>query len=184
MTAPLRFAPPIGEAIEIGKPAVSNSDAKLKQGDYKSLRLREMADTWKGTVLEKHTVKLLAMLVVEDGTVTAERRHDCEGSRGCYAIGIQGHHICHRGTPLVSQAAGKPFKKFCYSGALKDFEKEYPGFAFDWRIQFSEYTLRMTQCIDSGKSVNRCIQDWNSREAGRIAKVERHMAIVKTALDL
>jgi len=143
-----------------------------------------MSCLWRGTVLEPHTVMLLAMLVVEDGTVTAERRHDCEGSRGCYAIGIQGHHICHRGTPLVSQAAGKPFKKYCYSGALGDFEKNYPGFAFDWRIQFAEYTRRMADCINSGKTVNACIQAWNSREVGRIGKVERHQGIVNKALGL
>lgn len=143
-----------------------------------------MADTWKGTSLEPHTVKLLAMLLVEDGTITAERRHDCEGSRGCYAIGIQGHHICHRGTPRVSQAAGKTFKKYCYAGALNDFEREYPGFAFDWRVQFSEYTLRMSECIDAGNSVNRCIQNWNPREVGRISKVAKHESIVQSYLSL
>ena len=141
-----------------------------------------MAATWKGTVLEPHTVMLLSMLIQEDGRVSAERRHDC-GKAGCYAVGLQGHHICHRGTPLVSQAAGKPFKKFCYSGAMKDFEKEYPRFAFDWRVQFAEYTLRMTRCIDSGKSVNQCIQSWNPNEQGRIAKVKRHKPLVETALS-
>lgn len=152
--------------------------------DYKATRLREMADLWKGTSLEPHTVMLLSMLLVEDGTVTAERRHDCAGSRGCYAIGIQGHHICHRGTPIVSQRAGKPFKKYCYPGAMKDFEKEYPGFSFDWRVQFAEYTVRMTDCIDSGNSVNECIQAWNSREVGRIAKVKSHNAYVRSVLAL
>lgn len=152
--------------------------------DYKTQRLREMADMWKGTSLEPHTVMLLSMLLVEDGTLTAERRHDCEGSRGCYAIGIQGHHICHRGTPIVSQRAGKPWKKFCYAGAIKDFEKEYPSFSFEWRTQFSEYTVRMTDCIDSGKSVNQCIQLWNSREVGRIAKVKTHNAFIRSTLDL
>lgn len=152
--------------------------------DYKALRLREMADLWKGTSLEPHTVMLLSMLLVEDGTVTAERRHDCAGSRGCYAIGIQGHHICHRGTPIVSQRAGKPFKKFCYAGAIKDFEKEYPGFSFDWRIQFAEFSLRMTDCIDAGKTVEQCIQAWNSREVGRIQKVKSHNAYVKAAIGV
>lgn len=148
---------------------------------YKEARLQEMAQSWKGTVLEPHTVMLLSMLLQEDGTLSAERRHDC-GPKGCFAVGIQGHHICHRGTPLVSQAAGKPFKKFCYSGAMRDFEKEYPGFAFDWRVQFAEYTLRMTQCIDSGKSVNQCIQAWNSREVGRIGRVKKHNSYVSTSL--
>lgn len=142
-----------------------------------------MAEIWKGTSLEPHTVALLAMLLAEDGTLTAERRHDCEGSRGCYAVGIQGHHICHRGTPLVSQAAGKPFKKYCYSGALGDFQREYPSFSTSWRTQFSEYTLRMTQCLES-RTVNQCIQSWNSKESGRIAKVKRHESLVKAALGL
>ena len=175
-------------------PVASNSTSS-KQVDYKTLRLREMAEKWKGTVLEPHTVKLLAMLVVEDGTVTAERRHDCsqDGAKiyskrlgrnlkGCFAVGIMGHNIAARGTPLVSQAAGKPWKLYDYDYAMTDFEKDYPGFSSDFRIQFAEYTLRMTQCIDSGKTVNQCIQLWNSREAGRIAKVERHMAIVESAL--
>lgn len=149
--------------------------------DYKTKRLQEMANQWKGTVLEPHTVMLLSMLLQEDGTLTAERRHDC-GSRGCLAAGIQGHHICYRGTPLVSQAAGKPFKKFCYNGAMKDFEKEYPAFAFDWNVQFQEYTLRMTQCINAKKTVNQCIQSWNSREKGRIAKVKKHTSYVKASI--
>lgn len=150
--------------------------------DYKSIRLREMSCMWQGTILEPHTVKLLSMLIQEDGTVTAERRHDCEGSRGCFAVGIQGHHICHRGTPIVAQDHGKPFKKFCYSGALGDFEKEYPGFASDWRIQFAEYTRRMTDCIGAGSTANQCVQNWNSREAGRIAKVDSHSSHVVRAL--
>jgi len=151
------------------------------KSDYKAARLNEMAEQWKGTSLEKHTVMLLSMLIQEDGTVTAERRHDCSGN-GCYAVGIQGHHICHRGTPRVSQAAGKPFKTFCYRNALKDFEKEYPGFSFNWRVQFAEYTLRMTECIDSGKTVNRCIQDWNSKENNRISKVKKHNTFVQASL--
>lgn len=152
----------------------------MVSSDYKTLRLQEMAALWKGTSLEPHTVMLLSMLLQEDGTLTAERRHDCN-SRGCFATGIQGHHICHRGTPLVSQAAGKPFKKYCYSGALGDFEREYPGFSFDWRVQFAEYTLRMTQCIEQ-KTVNQCIQAWNSREVGRIDRVKKHKPFVEKVL--
>lgn len=170
------------EAPKETKSAVSIPPAK--DANYKTARLKEMADKWKGTSLEPHTVMLLSMLIQEDGTVTAERRHDCEGSRGCYAIGIQGHHICHRGTPLVSQAAGKPFKKFCYPGALKDFEREYPRFAFDWRVQFAEYTHRMTLCIDSGKSVDQCIKGWNPREVGRVAKVKTHNRLVQASIGI
>lgn len=162
------------------------SSPQAKASDYKEQRLQEMASAWKGTVLEPHTVMLLSMLIQEDGTLTAERRHDCDKNGICFAIGFQGHHICHRGTPLVSQAAGKPFKKFCSwkngVSPQKQFEKEYPGFAFDWHVQFAEYTLRMTQCIDAGKTVNQCIQSWNPREEGRIAKVKRHNQFVKQAV--
>ncbi len=168
----------------------STKDAN-KPDDYKSQRLREMADMWVGTVLEPHTEKLLAMLLTEDGTLTAERRHDCNMIKykgrilkGCFAVGIMGHNICARGTPIVSEQAGKPKKNFCYDYAMTDFEKEYPGFSSDWRIQFSEFSFRMTNCINSGKTVNRCVQDWNPHEAGRIAKVENHEYIVEKALDL
>jgi len=156
--------------------------------DYKTIRLQEMADQWKGTSLEPHTVMLLSMLIVEDGTLTAERRHDCHKGV-CYAIGIQGHHICHRGTPLIYDWGDDyPMKKFCTwkngKSPQQQFEESYPGFATEWRVQFSEYTLRMTQCIDSGKTVNQCIQSWNSREVGRIAKVEKHQSMVRQALGI
>lgn len=183
--------------IEVPKPAVIEVVSEpikndTGQEDYKVLRLREMAELIKGTNIEKHTVKLLAMLITEDGTVTAERRHDCKGGT-CFAIGIQGHHICHRGTPLVSQDHGKPFKKFCTwadedgdgkyeTSPLAQFEKEYPGFAFDWRVQYAEYVKRMSGCIGDGYSVNACVQAWNSKEEGRIAKVEGNMGFVRKAL--
>lgn len=190
----LTFNPPV-PSLTIDLPEPRRPVAAHAATDYKTLRLREMADTWVGTVLEPHTVKLLSMLIQEDGTVTAERRHDCQPNGNCWSIGIQGHHICHRGTPIVSQRAGKPFRTFCYwadldgdgkfeSSPQEQFEKEYPGFSKDWRIQFAEYTVRMTDCINAGKTVNACIQAWNSREEGRIAKVERHMPFVKKAIDL
>lgn len=165
--------------------------------DYKTLRIREMAELWKGTVLEPHTVRLLAMLVVEDGTMTAERRHDCskDGAKiyskrlgrylkGCFAMGIQGHNIAARGTPLVAQDHGKPWKLYDYDYAMTDFEKDYPGFSFDWRIQFAEYTKRMTDLINDGYTVNEAVQSWNSGESGRITKVKNHEWIIKKALGL
>ena len=185
---PLTFDPPVPN-IETDLPDVKRELPPVEASDYKTLRLREMADMWVGTVLEPHTVKLLAMLLTEDGTITAERRHDCNTIKyngrilkGCFAVGIMGHNICARGTPIVSQDHGKPAKNFCYDYAMTDFEKEYPGFSTDWRIQFQEYTVRMTDCINSGKSVNRCIQAWNSREAGRIAKVQGNEPTVRKAL--
>lgn len=153
--------------------------------DYKLLRLYEMSEIWKGTVLEPHTVRLLAMLLVEDGTLTAERRHDCYKGV-CYAIGLQGHHICHRGTPLIYVRAGQKQHYFCsWRGKIspqKRFESAYPLFAFDWREQFAEFTLRMTECIDAGKTVNVCVQGWNPQEVGRVAKVKAREYVVLEAL--
>lgn len=159
--------------------------------DYKTARLNEMAAMWKGTSLEPHTIMLLSMLLQENGILNAERRHDCGNIysarlgrrlKGCFAVGIMGHNIAARGTPIVAQDHGKPWKLYDYDYAMGDFEKDYPGFAFDWRIQFAEYTLRMTQCIDSGMTVNQCIQSWNPKEQGRIAKVKNHNSLVKQAL--
>lgn len=150
-----------------------------------------MAAAWKGTVLEKHTVMLLSMLIQENGILNAERRHDCNNIyskrlgrylKGCFSVGIMGHNIAARGTPLVAQAHGKPFKLYDYDYAMTDFERDYPAFSTEWRIQFAEYTLRMTQCIDSGETVNQCIQSWNSREVGRIQKVKKHTEYVSNSI--
>lgn len=136
-------------------------------------------------VLKPHTVKLIAMLLLEDGTLTAERRHDCHNGV-CYAMGIQGHHICYRGTPLVDQDYGKPKKTYCSwksgKSPQQQFEEEYPGFASNWFIQFQEYTKRMRMCLDSGATINRCIQNWNPNEVGRIGKVESRERFVLDAL--
>lgn len=135
-------------------------------------------------ILAPHTVKLIAMLLLEDGTLTAERRHDCKNGT-CYAIGIQGHHICHRGTPLVAQDHGKEKKRYCYwkngKSPQEQFEEEYPAFSTDWRIQFQEYVKRMNDCLQV-KTINACIQLWNSKEVGRIAKVESRTNIVLNTL--
>lgn len=160
-----------------------------------------MADLWKGTVLEPHTVMLLSMLIQEDGTLTAERRHDCQSNGNCWSIGFMGHHVCYRGTPLIydemedpSSPTYTPHKNYCHwedrdhNGSLetspqKAFEQDFPDFATNWHVQFQEYTLRMTKCINSGKTVNQCIQSWNSREKGRIAKVKRHNSFVLNSLN-
>lgn len=155
-----------------------------------------MADMWKGTILEPHTVMLLSMLLQEDGTLTAERRHDCKNGI-CFAIGFQGHHICHRGTPLIYREMLLQYtsiaKKYCKwedrdgdgryeTSPQQAFEADYPDFAKNWQVQFQEYTLRMTQCIESGETVNQCIQSWNPREVGRITKVKRHVTYVSSSL--
>lgn len=153
------------------------------QDAYKILRLQEMALAWRGTVLEPYTVQFLAMLTIEDGSITAERRHDCHDGQ-CFGIGLQGHNICERGTPIVSQLYGKPFKKFCGKNAQKRFEAEYPVFSTDWRTQFAEYTIRQTNCINDGFSVEACMQAWNSNEVGRIAKVRRAEPFVMASLGI
>jgi hypothetical protein len=156
--------------------------------DYKVTRLREFAALWKGTVLEPHTVRLLAMLMQEDGTITAERRHDCAGSQ-CWAVGIMGHHICARGTPLIYVTTGEEQKLFCTpwvdrKTAMQRFEEAYPVFAFDYREQFREYTYRMTTCINEGHTANQCVQNWNPNETGRITKVKSREAVVREALGV
>lgn len=170
-------------------PKVTISSLPLETEDYKTLRLREMASLWKGTVLEKHTVPLLSMLLQEDGTLTAERRHDCYNGV-CYGIGMMGHSICSRGTPLIyvthGSFLGEKQRHFCSwkngVSPQKQFETAYPVFSTDWREQFREYTLRMTQCINSGATTKQCIQGWNSREVGRIAKVNKHHEYVLASL--
>jgi hypothetical protein len=146
-----------------------------------------MAGLWKGTILEEHTETLLAMLLLEDGTITAERRHDCRNGV-CYAIGIQGHHICHRGTPLIYADFGQERRFFCSWVGKKSpqvrFEEAYPLFSTDWREQFREYTYRMNACIASGKSEKKCIALWNPKEIGRVAKVEKQRPIVREALKM
>lgn len=141
-----------------------------------------MAALWKGTTLEPHTVRLLAMLLQEDGTLTAERRHDCHGGT-CYAVGFMGHNICARGTPIIYQNAGEPFKKFCGKGATAKFEAAYPVFATDWREQFREYTLRMTGCFADGGTEYSCVRAWNWNEGNiRITRVQAHEPFVRAAL--
>lgn len=161
--------------------------AHVVDGDYKTIRFQEEAAMMKGTILEPHTVRLLAMLFQEDQSMTAERRHDCQ--RGwCEAIGIQGHNICARGTPLIYVTEDHPQKFFCSwkgnKSPTQQFEEAYPVFSTDFREQMREYILRMTDQIASGKTVDQAIQSWNPNEAGRIAKVKKHESIVRKALGI
>lgn len=143
-----------------------------------------MAAQWKGTVLEPHTVKLLAMLIQEDGTITAERRHDCQKG-WCEAIGIQGHNIYWRGKPLIYGGEPKLYRRWQGNvSPLQQFERDFPAFATDWREQFKEYTLRQTACINGGNSPEQCIKNWNSKEVGRVGKVETHYPYVRRALGM
>lgn len=136
-------------------------------------------------ILKPHRAKLIGMLLLEDGTLTAERRHDCDENNVCFAIGIQGHHICHRGTPLVSQAHGKQKKYYCSwvggKSPQKRFEEEYPGFSTDWKIQFEEYTQRMRSCL-SVNGIEKCIQAWNPGEIGRVQKIKTRVEDVVDVL--
>lgn len=165
---------------------ISDIEFDKPEEDYKTTRIKEMADYMEhDPILKPHTVRLIAMLLLEDGTLTAERRHDCHGGV-CYAIGIQGHHICYRGTPLVAQDHGKEHKTYCHwkngKSPQQQFEEEYPEFAFNWYVQFMEYTKRMRGCLRDTGDVDHCIQLWNSREVGRIQKVKSREPVVLTAL--
>lgn len=173
----------------VSPPVQTHTNTDLPD-DYKSVRIREMAADWKGTILEPYTVDLISMLLQENGELTAERRHDCDlvkhngrVLKGCFAVGLMGHNICARGTPLVSQAAGKPFKRYCYDYAMTDFDKDYPGFATDWRIQFADYTKRATDAIADGVSVNEFIMSWNRGEGSkRLSRVRSQSPTVLRAL--
>lgn len=185
---------PVPSRPAVSPPPTQKANTDNLPGDYKSLRLREMAEMWKGTILEPHTVRLLSMLIQEDGTVTAERRHDCDNIwshrlgrylKGCFAMGIMGHNIAARGTPMVSVAAGKKWKLYDYDYAMADFEKEYPGFSTDWRIQFADYTMRAKEDIGKGVSVDSFIRSWNRGEGSiRLKRVAAHHSFVRKALGI
>ena len=152
--------------------------------DYKTLRLREMADMWIGTPLEDRTVPLLAMLLTEDGTITAERRHDCKGGV-CYAIGLQGHNICRRGGLIGTASEGMTFCTWKNGKSpLQQFEEMHPDFATDWRSQFAYYTTLVRGMTDAGRSTDYIIWSWNTGEKGRRAKVWANEPLVRTALGL
>lgn len=160
-------------------PEILDIELKLPEPlDYKTRRLREMAETWKGTILESRTVPLLAMLLTEDGTLTAERRHDCHHGT-CYAIGFQGHNICTRGMNRKHYCSWKNGKS-----PQQQFEEEHSEFASSWVMQFRDYTNRVWKLTEEGYSVDDIIWSWNSREVGRRAKVRSREAYVRKALDL
>lgn len=148
--------------------------------DYKTLRLREMADMWKGTVLESRTVPLLAMLLVENGALSESTR----GDHG-YAIGLEQNHLCKRGFT----APDFPTKRYCGSNPEDRFAKdikgtEWEGYLTDWRVQFKHYTILAEGMTNKGYSADDIIRSWNSLEAGRRHKVSLREDDVRKALDL
>jgi hypothetical protein len=152
--------------------------------NYKTQRLREMADTWRCTVLEDRTVPLLAMLLTEDGTLTAERRADCHGGV-CYAVGLQGHNICRRGGLLGTASEGMTFCTWKDGKSpLQQFEEMHPRFSTEWQIQFAYYTSLVRGMTLDGSSVDDIIRSWNSREKGRREKVRANEATVREALGI
>jgi hypothetical protein len=124
------------------------------------------------------------MLLLEDGTLTAERRHDCIAGV-CYAMGFLGHHICHRGGLPNTPHAGE---KYCFwedgKSPQERFEEDYPKFTTDWRTMFSFYTFTVMGMIDAGKTVDQIILSWNPREVGRLQKVASRERLVREALVL
>lgn len=144
-----------------------------ESGNYKVTRLREMAAAWKGTSLEKMTVPLLAMLLVENGAMS----EDVRGDHG-YAIGLDQTHLCKRGFQG---------RKFCGSNAEKRVEEAFAGtewanWTHDWRVQFRYYTEWVMDLERRGYSADDIIRSWNSQEAGRRGKVRSNEPFVQRSI--
>lgn len=120
---------------------------------------------WKGKPHEKYAVPLLAMLLVECGSLTAECRGDWK-SGGYYAFGISQHHICLRRT------FGK---NYCFwqdgKHPQKQVEEEHPEFASSWESQFYHYSDVIRLYIEEGLTADQMIKRWNPGEIGRREKV-------------
>jgi hypothetical protein len=155
-------------------------NAESEITDYKTLRIREMAAEWKGTALEPHTVRLLAMLLVENGALSESTRGDSG-----YAIGLEQNHICRRGFT----APDFPWKSYCGANAEARLRKDLKGTQFehyldDWRTQFKHYTVTVEGMVKDGYSADAVVKSWNPREVGRLNKVTSRESLVKHALDL
>lgn len=145
--------------------------------EYKVKRIQEMAQMWKGTAWEKHTIPMLSMLVQECGSLAEV----CAGHNDAnMAVGMMQNHICNRGFMGV---------KYCGKGARARFEAAvkdtpYPDFLTNWVTQFKHYTHSIEYLNGQGKTSNQMIMSWNSRETGRLQKVARWNKFVELALGL
>lgn len=157
---------------------------------YKVQRLNEMACMWKRKKFEPYTVRLLAMLFVENGRLDPTIR----GDHG-YAIGITQEHICNRGLNLYYLKAGDKVKRYCHwadgdgdgryeLAPWQQVERDFPHFVNDWTVQFFYYSRFISPFIDDGYTASDIVRLWNSREAYRQAKVDKHEPFVKAALNM
>lgn len=143
---------------------------------YKTYELKEMAKIWKGTVLEPHTVPLLAMLMVENGALAPQVRGDYG-----LAIGIEQNHICIRGFMG---------KHYCGHGAVARLAADLPSTPYphylstvDWHDQFRHYSDTVMGMVKLGMTDHQIITSWNPGEVGRIGKVKSHKSFVAKALE-
>ncbi len=150
-----------------------------KYAEYKVLRLNEMACLWKGKKFEPYTVRLLSMLLVENGALN----EDVRGDHG-YAFGLTQEHICRRGLNLAYLGAGDGVKTFCGSNGPALVEKEFPHFSHDWVSQFFYFSQYISPMIDGGSDARDIVHAWNRNEVGRQAKVDKNEPFVKAALGL
>ena len=151
--------------------------------EYKARIFIQMSCRWIGTDMEPFTIPMLAMLYQEDSTLSAERRHDCKG-KTCLAVGIQGHHICHRGALRGTTNEGK---RYCYWKAgkspMQQFEADYPEFSHDLWVQFDYYTeILRGYFFEEHLTVNQAIQRWNPKERNRRNRVRQWEKLVELSI--
>lgn len=144
---------------------------------YKSERLNEMACHWKGTSLEPYTVPLLAQLLQEGGSLSAETRGDYKHGSP-FSFGISQHHICFR------KFQGK---NFCFwkngLSPMQQFERDFPQLAFDWESQFFHYSDVLKGYIKEGLNADQMIKRWNSNEVNRRQKINRWERMVELSIN-
>lgn len=147
--------------------------------DYKVQRLNEMACLWKGKKFEPYTVRLLSMLLVENGALDATVRGDYG-----YAFGLTQEHVCNRGLNMYYLGAGTGVKTYCSKAGIQKVEEQFPQFANDWVSQFFYFSNYISPLIDEGYKPNDIVHAWNRREVGRQGKVDKKEAFVKASLGL
>ena len=135
-----------------------------------------MACYWKGKPHEEHTVPLLAQLLIECGSLTADCRGDWKGG-GYYAFGISQHHICFRTTFD---------KRYCYwkdnKHPQQQVEEKFPDFATDWRAQFFQYSDVIRSYIEAEMTTDEMIWKWNPGQRNRRGLVRSREGFVTLSI--